>query len=179
MVVTIEVCGVDDCSRQRPYHVESTGSRPITEVKLRRAGLVLAWVTGWEYPVLLTSFHLLFPHSSHQYTHARTRPFAHAPIHTHTRTHVAINQAQSKHKHKQRRAGHGHLFRARLLLFLSFFPFSSSSSPSARVCAASPASAPLVVAACALLLLLWLLLWRLLHGRHGLHRLCRCSFREH
>ena len=46
--------------RQRPYHAESTGSRPITEVKLRRAGLVLAWVTGWEYPVLLTSsFHLL------------------------------------------------------------------------------------------------------------------------
>ena len=84
VVVTIEVCGVDDCSRQRPYHVESTGSRPITEVKLRRAGLVLAWVTGWEYPVLLTSFHLLFPHSSHQYTHARTRPFAHAPTHTHT-----------------------------------------------------------------------------------------------
>ena len=34
-----------------PYHVESTGSRPITEVKQRRAGLVLGWVTAWEYPV--------------------------------------------------------------------------------------------------------------------------------
>ena len=38
-------------SRQRPYHVENTGSRPITEVKQRRAWLVLAWVTGWEYHV--------------------------------------------------------------------------------------------------------------------------------
>jgi hypothetical protein len=32
-----------------PYHVESTGSRPITEVKQRRARLVLGWVTAWEY----------------------------------------------------------------------------------------------------------------------------------
>ena len=32
-----------------PYHVESTGSRPITEVKQRRAQLVLGWVTAWEY----------------------------------------------------------------------------------------------------------------------------------
>mgnify|MGYP003465700716 FL=1 len=36
----------------RPYHVESTGSRPITEVKQRRARLVLGWVTAWEYRVL-------------------------------------------------------------------------------------------------------------------------------
>lgn len=36
----------------RPYHRESTGSRPITEVKPCRAGLVLGWVTAWEYPVL-------------------------------------------------------------------------------------------------------------------------------
>lgn len=40
-----------DC--QRPYHVEYTGSRLITEVKQHRARLVLAWVTGWEYRVLL------------------------------------------------------------------------------------------------------------------------------
>ena len=46
--------GLGGC--QGPYHVESTGSRLITEVKLRRAGLVLAWVTGWEYPVLLAPF---------------------------------------------------------------------------------------------------------------------------
>ena len=38
-------------SRLRPYHVESTGSRPITEVKQRRARLVLGWVTAWEYRV--------------------------------------------------------------------------------------------------------------------------------
>ena len=38
--------------RLRPYHVENTGSRPITEVKQRRARLVLGWVTAWEYRVL-------------------------------------------------------------------------------------------------------------------------------
>ena len=36
----------------RPYHVENTGSRPITEVKQRWARLVLGWVTAWEYRVL-------------------------------------------------------------------------------------------------------------------------------
>ena len=36
----------------RPYHVENTGSRPITEVKQRRAWLVLRWVTAWEHHVL-------------------------------------------------------------------------------------------------------------------------------
>ena len=38
--------------RLLPYHRESTGSRPITEVKSDRAGLVLGWVTAWEYLVL-------------------------------------------------------------------------------------------------------------------------------
>ena len=38
--------------RLRPHHREKTGSRPITEVKPCRAGLVLGWVTAWEYPVL-------------------------------------------------------------------------------------------------------------------------------
>ena len=38
-------------SRLGPYHVENTGSRPITEVKQRRARLVLGWVTAWEYRV--------------------------------------------------------------------------------------------------------------------------------
>ena len=51
---------------QRPYHVESTGSRPITEVKQRRARLVLGWVTAWEYrvhytfPFLKRNFKLLY-----------------------------------------------------------------------------------------------------------------------
>ena len=31
---------------------KKTGSRPITEVKPCRAGLVLGWVTAWEYHVL-------------------------------------------------------------------------------------------------------------------------------
>ena len=37
-----------------PYHVESTSSRPITEVKQHRAALVLGWVTAWEYAVSYT-----------------------------------------------------------------------------------------------------------------------------
>ena len=40
-------------NRQRPYHCEYTGSRPITEVKHSWAWIVLAWVTCWEYQVLL------------------------------------------------------------------------------------------------------------------------------
>ena len=34
-----------------PYNVESTSSRPITEVKQHWAALVLGWVTAWEYAV--------------------------------------------------------------------------------------------------------------------------------
>ena len=41
-------------SRQRPYHVENTSSRPITEVKQHWARLVLGWVTAWEHWVLLS-----------------------------------------------------------------------------------------------------------------------------
>ena len=47
-------------SRQRPYHVENTSSRPITEVKQRWAWLVLGWETAWEHQVLLSSFYLLY-----------------------------------------------------------------------------------------------------------------------
>jgi hypothetical protein len=39
--------------RQGPYHVERTGSRPITEVKQHWARLVLGWVTAWESRVPL------------------------------------------------------------------------------------------------------------------------------
>ena len=42
---------IDVDVRLRPYHVEYTSSRPITEVKQRRARLVLGWVTAWEYRV--------------------------------------------------------------------------------------------------------------------------------
>ena len=48
---------------QRPYHVQSTGSRLITAVKQRWAWLVLGWVTAWEHHVLLALFfYLLFKH---------------------------------------------------------------------------------------------------------------------
>ena len=33
----------------RPYHVEHTSSRLITEVKQHWVKLVLGWVTAWEY----------------------------------------------------------------------------------------------------------------------------------
>ena len=36
----------------RPYHGETTGSRLISEVKHRRAWVVLGWVTTWEVRVL-------------------------------------------------------------------------------------------------------------------------------
>jgi hypothetical protein len=45
-----EKCGFEP--RIRPYHVENTSSRPITEVKQHWAALVLGWVTAWEYAVL-------------------------------------------------------------------------------------------------------------------------------
>ncbi|CAF2162185.1 unnamed protein product, partial [Rotaria magnacalcarata] len=45
----------------RPYHVEYTSSRPITEVKQRRARLVLGWVTAWEYRVSLSSASYYYP----------------------------------------------------------------------------------------------------------------------
>ena len=38
--------------RLRPYHAENTGSRPIPEVKQRRARLVLGRETTWEPRVL-------------------------------------------------------------------------------------------------------------------------------
>ena len=49
---TTEVEFVRSFYRLRPYHVECTGSRLITEVKQRRARLVLGWVTAWESRVL-------------------------------------------------------------------------------------------------------------------------------
>lgn len=43
---------VSEANGLRPYHAESTGSRPITEVKPRRAWLVLGWATALEPQVL-------------------------------------------------------------------------------------------------------------------------------
>ena len=48
-------------SCQRPYHVEHTSSRLITEVKQRWARLVLGWVTAWEHRVLLVFFFYFLP----------------------------------------------------------------------------------------------------------------------
>ena len=43
----------------RPYHVESTGSRPITEVKQRWARLVLGWVNHLGIPGAVDFFPVL------------------------------------------------------------------------------------------------------------------------
>ena len=51
------VCSIDERNdRQRPYNVESTGSRLITEVKQLWACLVLGWETTLETRVLLVFF---------------------------------------------------------------------------------------------------------------------------
>ena len=42
--------------RWRPYRVECTGSLPTSEVKRRRARLVLGWGTAWEDLRVLTAF---------------------------------------------------------------------------------------------------------------------------
>ena len=43
-------------NQERPYHVDRTTSRPLCEVKRRRARLVLRWGTTWEALVLFLFF---------------------------------------------------------------------------------------------------------------------------
>ena len=54
--------------RQCSYHVEKTGSRPITELKQRRAWLVLGLVTAWGHHAILSSFFFFFVTSILQVT---------------------------------------------------------------------------------------------------------------
>ena len=49
----VQVFSFLNITRQRPYHVESTASRPISEVKQRWVWIVLGWVTAWEHQMLL------------------------------------------------------------------------------------------------------------------------------
>ena len=73
-------------SRWRPYRVECTGSLPTSEVKRRRARLVLGWGTAREDLRVLPAFAL---HTSNEATGpARTHPRAHTHTHTHTATHT-------------------------------------------------------------------------------------------
>ena len=46
----IKISALEKCLR--PYHLEYTSSRPITEVKQGWDLLVLGWVTAWEYRLL-------------------------------------------------------------------------------------------------------------------------------
>ena len=52
------IFGFTSC--QRPYHVEHTSSRPITEVKQHWARIVLRWETAWELLVLLAFLHFQY-----------------------------------------------------------------------------------------------------------------------
>ena len=58
----------NNACRRRPYRVECTGSLPTSEVKRRRARLVLGWGTAWEHLRVLSAFASRredpFPHPS-------------------------------------------------------------------------------------------------------------------
>ena len=55
--VVLFVCYLStDACRRRPYRVECTGSLPTSEVKRRRARLVLGWGTAWEHLRVLSAF---------------------------------------------------------------------------------------------------------------------------
>ena len=56
LVLRFKKTGFGSPKCQRPYHVEHTSSRPITEVKQRWVQSVLGWVTAWEHWMLLASF---------------------------------------------------------------------------------------------------------------------------
>ena len=49
MIVQLIIANVKKNFQLRPYILESSGSRPISEDKLVMAQLVLWWVTTWEY----------------------------------------------------------------------------------------------------------------------------------
>lgn len=70
----LDTRGASPSPQARPYHGDSTGTRPLSEVKLRRARLVLRWETTLEVRVLcfLLAWLLLGPDST-------AAPQAHTP----------------------------------------------------------------------------------------------------
>ena len=65
----------DKLKRQRPYCVECTGSLPNSEVKPRKARIVLGWVTAREVlRVLLTFLRLRFDQSGWKRVNRTARP---------------------------------------------------------------------------------------------------------
>ena len=77
-------------NQERPYHVDRTTSRPLCEVKRRRARLVLRWGTTWEALVLFLFFACANDHGhAHSsflpavlYVPPPNRPFIHSFIHS-------------------------------------------------------------------------------------------------
>ena len=77
-------------NQERPYHVDRTTSRPLCEVKRRRATLVLRWGTTWEALVLFLFFACANDHGhAHSsflpavlYVPPPNRPFIHSFIHS-------------------------------------------------------------------------------------------------
>ena len=107
-----------DC-RWRPYRVECTGSLPTSEVKRRRARLVLGWGTAREDLRVLPAFAL---HTSNKATgpartHARAHTHTHTVTHTHAQTHAhgATHNGTHTHTHTLARTHtHAHTHTHRL-----------------------------------------------------------------
>jgi hypothetical protein len=66
------VGGTSSC--QRPYCVENTGSHPNSEVKRRKARIVLGWVTAREVLRVLLAFYLFRPAGAQDLKPWGTRP---------------------------------------------------------------------------------------------------------
>ena len=57
-IMNIGLCDKNNSLCWRPYRVECTGSLPTSEVKRRRARLVLGWGTAWEDLRVLSAFRM-------------------------------------------------------------------------------------------------------------------------
>ena len=60
LAIIIKLCNMFNIFVNVHTTLQSTSSRPITEVKQRWARLVPGWVTAWEHRVMLTFFFFYF-----------------------------------------------------------------------------------------------------------------------
>ena len=78
----------------RPYHMENSARRPITEVKQFCAYLILGWVIVWKYHVLfLQIFCFLFivkTQGKESYCHSFTKGTRNTHRHTHTQNELFL-----------------------------------------------------------------------------------------
>ena len=74
MILVLWTLDHDIVSRWRPYRVECTGSLSTSEVKRRRARLVLGWGTAWEDLRVLSAFAYFKSHNQLQVTNSSSPP---------------------------------------------------------------------------------------------------------